>query len=174
MPGGSSQGTLWTLLASWFHGHHKDGSRLEPSQGIKKGIWKMEENALIKRLGCSSFITFYNKNYNVTCLCKPWSWWPKTDRMVHLLFLMWLIMLDIISNSPWWSKHLSSFQIGYFKQLRSVTMSHLGWHLCGYYWKVNGRIGLAQIQLQVHIQNQITVLLSMTIIWSDGVLAFVL
>ena len=62
----------------------------------------MEENALIKRLGCSPFMTFYNKNYNyVTCFCKPWSWWPKTDRMVHLLFMMWLIMLDIISNSHW-------------------------------------------------------------------------
>ena len=29
VPGGSSQGTLWTLLASWFRGHHKGGLRLK-------------------------------------------------------------------------------------------------------------------------------------------------
>ena len=123
---GSSQGTLWTLLASWFHDHHKSGSRLENSQGLKKGIWKMEENALIKRLGCSPFITFYNKNYNyVLCFCKPWSWWPKTDRMVHLLFMVWLILLNIISNSPW-SKDLSCFQISNnYVQLRCPISDYI-------------------------------------------------
>ena len=29
VPGGSSQGTLWTLLASWFCDHHKGGLRLK-------------------------------------------------------------------------------------------------------------------------------------------------
>ena len=36
VPGGSSQGTLWTLLASWFRDHHKGGPRLKPSQEIKE------------------------------------------------------------------------------------------------------------------------------------------
>ena len=35
-PGGSSQGTLWTLLASWFRDHHKGGPRLKTSEELKE------------------------------------------------------------------------------------------------------------------------------------------
>ena len=37
MPGGNYQGTLWTLLVSWFFDrHHKDGLRLKLTQEFKE------------------------------------------------------------------------------------------------------------------------------------------
>ena len=37
MPGGSSQGTLWTLLASWIRDHHRGGPKLNPVKNLNKG-----------------------------------------------------------------------------------------------------------------------------------------
>ena len=73
VPGGSSQGTLWTLLASWFRDHHKGGPRLKPSQELReREFWK---TALVKAWLGWEFLRKTLKEGQGLFTPWPWCYW---------------------------------------------------------------------------------------------------
>ena len=72
-PGGSSQGTLWTLRASWFRDHHKGGPRLKPSQELReREFWK---TALVKAWLGWEFLRKTLKEGQGLFTPWPWCYW---------------------------------------------------------------------------------------------------
>ena len=100
LPGGSSHGTLWTLLVSWFCHHHKGGPRIKPRLEIGErkfgifallmkyltgaGILKKEKINLVLRMRSVLWNVFFAK---WPMKCKICYQKPLTKRQYFMHFI---------------------------------------------------------------------------------------